>query len=121
MNKPSQYKSFHNGKLFQYREMLNFHAQTRIVQLCLIFYSYPATVIAMHLQEAFFFTAILVLMQAEHHNIKVKVVQIEKALNLPHGMQMQLHNTWVLAAAKRKKSIRRGNPNLLNIHRRKGR
>lgn len=83
MNKPSQYKTFHNGKLFRYRETLNFHAQTRIVQLCLIFYSYPATVIAMHLQEAFFFTAILVLMQAEHHNIKVKVVQIEKALNLP--------------------------------------
>lgn len=73
------------------------------------------------LARSILFTAILVLIQAEHCNIKVKVVQIEKALNLPHSMQMQLHNTWVLAAAKRKKSIRRGNPNLLNIHRRKGR
>lgn len=35
------------------------------------------------LARSILFTAILVLIQAEHCNIKVKVVQIEKALNLP--------------------------------------
>lgn len=121
MNKPSECKPFYNGRLCQYRKMCNFCAQIHKGYLCLIVYSYPAAVLAMHLQKTFY-TTIPVSTQTERCNIsRVKVVQVKKALNLPRSTQRQLHNTGVISAAKRKQPIKRGNPNLFKRHWKEGR